>query len=362
MKKLLISFLTGMIALSSCTNNKKENVITLNIDGYSDSTQFYLSIPEKGEKIDSAYLVNNKLEFTTKVTEPTFLSLDAKFENPESHEFVFFWFDNNSIVINAKKGELKFAEITGTKLQEEASLLEKNKKDIYLKIDSLYNMSHSSENSTAIRELQNDLFDKLLIEDTIFIRNHPNSIHSTFLLGFLTERIPKENIISLHDNLSDSIKKTKYAKKVSKSLELGKDFKIGDLAENFELPNLNSEMISLNAYREKFVLLEFWASGCGPCRQENPNLLKNYKKYKNKGFEIFSITVDRNKENWRNAVKKDSMIWTTVGDLKGMDGDVILTYKLKFIPKNYLINPDGIIIAENLRGDQLGDKLEEIFN
>ena len=358
MKKLLIPFIAGIIALSSCSNNKKENVITLNIEGYSDSTVFYLSIPEKGIKIDSAYLINNKLEIKTEVTEPTFLLLDTGFINPESFEFVFFWFDNNSVHIKARKEELKYADITGTILQEEASLLEKNKKPINLEIDSLNNISQENNNSSKIRELHNIL----LTEDTIFIRNHPNSIHSAFLLSFLTERIPKENILSLHDNLSDSIKKTKYAKTVFKSMTLGEDFKIGDIAENFELPNLEGKLVSLNDYRGKYVLMEFWASGCGPCRQENPNLLKNYKRYNGEGFEILSITVDRNKEKWENAVKKDSMIWKTVGDLEGMNGDVVMTYKITYIPKNYLINPDGIIIAENLRGDKLGEKLNEIYN
>lgn len=130
---------------------------------------------------------------------------------------------------------------------------------------------------------------------------------------------------------------------------------------NLKNARIDGNLVGLNNFDNKYILLEFWGSGCGPCRMENPNLLKNYKAYRDKGFEIVSISLDKKRENWENAVKKDSMIWTTVSDLKGYDGDVAITYSIYFIPTNYLIDTNGLIIAKNLRGEKLGEKLKEIF-
>ncbi|MCD4769968.1 MAG: TlpA family protein disulfide reductase, partial [Bacteroidales bacterium] len=120
-------------------------------------------------------------------------------------------------------------------------------------------------------------------------------------------------------------------------------------------------LVGLNNFKDKYILLDFWSSGCGPCRLENPNLLRNYKAYREKGFEIISISLDKNREDWANAVKKDSMIWTTVSDLRGSDGEIPMTYNVYFIPTYYLIDTNGVIIDKFLGRGQLDEKLKVIF-
>lgn len=154
---------------------------------------------------------------------------------------------------------------------------------------------------------------------------------------------------------------TKYGISIKKYLELSRDLKVGDEAIDFLLPDLDGNLVGLSNFKGKYILLDFWGSGCGPCRMENPNLLRNYIAYRNKGFEIISISFDKNSEAWANAVKKDSMIWTTVCDLKGSDGDVIMTYNVYFVPTYFLIDPDGVIIDKFLGTGQLDGKLKEIF-
>jgi peroxiredoxin len=144
-------------------------------------------------------------------------------------------------------------------------------------------------------------------------------------------------------------------------ISLHKDLKKGDVATDFTLTNLKGEKITLSKYRGKYVLLEFWGSGCGPCRQENPNLLINYKKYKSKGFEIIGVSLDKYKDNWKRAVDKDSMIWITISDLEGYSSKVILTYNVKGVPMNFLLDPKGVIIDNNIRGAALGQRLHYIF-
>ncbi len=161
--------------------------------------------------------------------------------------------------------------------------------------------------------------------------------------------------------LSEEVKSTKYGISIKKYLDLSRDLKAGDKAVDFKMPDINGKLVGLSDFQGKYVLLDFWGSGCGPCRLESPNLLRNYKEYRDKGFEIISITFDRDREAWAKAVKKDGMIWTTLCDLKGSDGDVIMTYKVFFMPTYFLINPEGIIIDTWQGTGQLDEKLIEIF-
>ena len=121
--------------------------------------------------------------------------------------------------------------------------------------------------------------------------------------------------------------------------------------------------MSLSDFQGKYVLLDFWASWCGPCRQENPNLVKAYAAYNDKGFEILGVSLDNKdgKEAWVNAIEKDGLTWTQVSDLNSWNNEVARMYGVRAVPQSYLINPEGVIVAENLRGDLLEEKLAEIF-
>jgi len=136
---------------------------------------------------------------------------------------------------------------------------------------------------------------------------------------------------------------------------------IGKVAPEITLPDPEGEMVSLSSLRGNYVLIDFWAAWCKPCRVENPNVVRLYKKYNDQGFEIFGVSLDRNREAWLEAIEKDGLIWYHVSDLKFWQSEVTDIYNIKGIPLTYLIDPEGKIIAKNLRGKNLEDKLEEIF-
>ncbi len=137
---------------------------------------------------------------------------------------------------------------------------------------------------------------------------------------------------------------------------------IGQLAPEINLPNPNGDTIKLSSLRGKFVLIDFWAKWCGPCRKENPNVVRAYHKFKNKGFEIYSVSLDRTKEDWLKAIKEDGLEWTHVSDLKYWNSVAAQDYNITGIPFSLLLDKDGKIIAKNLRGAALDQKLTEVLS
>lgn len=146
-------------------------------------------------------------------------------------------------------------------------------------------------------------------------------------------------------------------------LKLSKDFHPGDTVENFMLTNLKGEKVELDSFSGRYVYLDFWGSWCGPCRAQHPGLAKLYKKYKDKGFEIISVSLDNHKNKWEKAVEKDNMTWINLYDPKGFKGDVALTYKIFSVPISFLIDPHGKVISRYYNGHHdLEKRLKDYFS
>jgi peroxiredoxin len=170
------------------------------------------------------------------------------------------------------------------------------------------------------------------------------------------------------DVLSSSLEKFKkdwpnyhYTKDFAELLEKIKVTAIGQTAPEINLPNPNGELVKLSSLRGKYVLVDFWAKWCGPCRHENPNVVRAYHKFKSKGFEIYSVSLDRTKDDWLKAIKEDGLDWTHVSDLKYWNSVAAKDYNITGIPFSILLDKDGKIIAKNLRGSALDQKLTEVL-
>jgi thiol-disulfide isomerase/thioredoxin len=165
---------------------------------------------------------------------------------------------------------------------------------------------------------------------------------------------------SLATRYKSEMPQSKMANKIFKSLPKGAPV-AGELAPDIKLSNPSGKEISLSSLKGKIVLIDFWASWCGPCRRENPNVVKAYEKYKGKGFTIFSVSLDEDKIKWTQAIQKDQLAWDThVSDLKGWQSSAARLYSVKGIPATFLVGKDGKIVATNLRGESLEAKLEEL--
>ncbi|WP_422356605.1 redoxin domain-containing protein [Roseivirga pacifica] len=194
--------------------------------------------------------------------------------------------------------------------------------------------------------------------------NYESSLVSLLITDFIPNKTDEFLFLdSLSQKLQKELPSSKDVQFFSTQLENFRPaINVGDIAMDITLPNPDGEMMSLSDLRGKYVLLDFWAAWCGPCRRENPNVVNLYNKYKEDGFTVFSVSLDRGKDKWVEAIEKDGLVWPNhVSDLKYFQSEAAIQYKINAIPFALLLDPEGRVIGKNLRGQFLRDKLESIF-
>lgn len=228
-----------------------------------------------------------------------------------------------------------------------------NPKDSLYKEASVYYTQLSTP--VEIAEKQNSI---------AFINAHPQSYASMYLLQQYVEDMSADSSEMLYNKLSDKYKDSRAAKSITAAIKAERMTGIGKDAPEFTQADTAGKPVKLSDFRGKYVLVDFWASWCGPCRAENPNVLKAYQQYHDKGFTVLGVSLDRagDKDKWLNAIHHDHLVWTQVSDLQFWKNEAAVLYGVSAIPQNFLIGPDGKIVAKSLHGDELTAKLEEIFN
>lgn len=329
MKRIILGIIT-LLAISCNEKPKMEFQLSGTTNGFENGTLIFLDYNNK--TLDSTKVENDSFEFNTKLpSSPIKLWL----HNKDFSNYRAFWAENKPMTFDATKADFRNATIKGSEP-------EKLSFSLHQKIDTL-----------PRKERQ-----KMEIE---FVKNNPNSIVSASMLSIYSTTWGKEKTKELYEQFSTENKNSKYGKEITRYIELNKEPKIGEQFVDFESKDKNDELKKLSELKGKAVLLEFWASWCGPCREENPNLVKTYEKFKPKGFEIFAVSLDNNKESWLKAIEKDNLNWEHVSDLKGSRNEASLIYGVNGIPDNFLIAKNGDIIGRNLRGEKLNEKLKEIL-
>lgn len=368
----IFTIVLSVILLFSCKTEKKdqnpvevetssnEYTILGTIKNIPDSTWIYLSKSNK-EK-DSTLIINEKFQYKGNVEAPT--SMFAYTKNPKEGFFQFY-VENQEIKIEATKGDSKNAIISGGKTQKENEILIKRKDSLnkeFDKIQELYRAGKvAKKNRDSLQMHSKKIRNQIQEIEIQFIKEFPDSYVSGQILKIYSTTFEKNKVIELYESLSDRIKTSKNGLAIKQFLSLPETPEIGDKYIDFELPDTKGKTVKLSDIKGKYILIEFWASWCGPCIKENPKLIKAYNKYKNQGFEIIGISLDVNKKNWLKAIEKDRLPWVNISDLKGDRNDAALIYGVNMIPANFMIDQEGIIIAKNLRGSQLENKLKELF-
>jgi thiol-disulfide isomerase/thioredoxin len=377
MKHAHLAILAILFLLTACQNNATDKttvaskdtsfVVHGNITGLDSGYVYLLNYQNTEKGPDSAKLSHGLFTFTGKADSPNYYLLGIKNNGQLEYRSGFFA-ENTSINISGNKDSASNLSVTGGPVEAERKLYMEGRK----KLEDEGNMLSELYDSLQTKKDQKGVDSVVKLFNTLekrskdwvrhFAKDHPASYVSAFEVYQSYSYNPDaKELDTLYNGLSADIRASYFGRKLSRVLETAKKTDIGNIAPDFSQADVKGKTVSLSSLRNKYVLLDFWASWCGPCRAENPSVVRAYKKYHPKGFDILSVSLDDDKDKWMEAIKKDHLAWQHVSDLKGWKNSVAAQYGIQGIPMNFLLDKEGKIIAKGLRGEDLDKKLEEIM-
>lgn len=367
MKKIIV-LLIGLTGLIACQTTQKDGfTITGNIDGLKDSIEIFLikENPENRIKDTLAKCFSKENEFVLsgKIDEPTLLFIKMIDLQQPANLFV----ENSNISVSGKLDSLTSWKYKGSKSQDDIDRFDKIFTPIQQEAQNLqmsfYQLQRSGDSvqlaliQQQYQANQQKQFDAMMV----FAKENPNSFVSPFLAQYIYN-LDYEEFKPIYEAFSNEVKNTSYAKKLKESLDKLEKIQINKTAPNLKGNMPSGEEFSLNDMNAKVILIDFWASWCGPCREVNPQIVEIYNKYHQNGFDILGVSLDDNLGAWKQAIEIDSLPWKQISDLKKWNSELSKSYSISSIPQTFLLDENKKIIAKNLEPIELEAKIKELLN
>ena len=358
--------------LTACQGDSDKLTLSGTALGFEDGTKFYWQkINENNQPVvlDTLVVQGGKVNMDLENVSGAELRLLSE---PVSRKNMIVFNENQSIKVTMYKDSMQASRATGGR--SNALYGEYNNTLLqYAKLKKekgeAYKQARLEQDGVMINILQEENKELLSAERAFkkqFVQDNPNSL---FTMIILSELINKKDITAdeareIVEQTDPEVLNTLIGKTVKESLDAMKNVEIGGVAPTFEAPNPAGEVISLESVKGKVTLIDFWASWCKPCRIENPNLVKAYEAYHDKGFNIIGVSLDQpnGKARWIKAIADDGLPWPQISNLQFWQDPIARMYNVHAIPASFLLDENGVIIAKNLRGPQLEAKLAQLFD
>ena len=374
----LFLFLFGAYAQ---TGTDKPFTLTGNISKVPETIQqVYLMYAMNGERVlDSVLVKNGKYEFSGKLAEPIIARVRAGYPADANGKKPAVNAKKDLAVVFLQPGKISInhtdsfanTSITGSAAHDAYLVLEKQLKphnDKMQQLSSSYSDLYKKKDTAGMKQMEpkfDEVQAEIKKEYLAYFKANPSSPINVYVVSqYAGWDINPEEVDPVYNALPATSKNYPSAKLLSEKIETARKTGVGRYAMDFTQNDTLGKPVSLSSFKGKYVLIDFWASWCGPCRAENPNVVKAFNKYKDKGFHVLGISLDQPnaKDKWIKAIHDDQLTWTHVSDLQYWKNAVAIQYGIQAIPQNFLLDPEGKIIGKNLRGEELQSKLDALFN
>lgn len=366
MKRIMLGAALGLFLFSACnTGGGNSYTIKGDLKNYKDSVLYLAQQEGTIPSFDTLKVTDGKFTFKGTIDQPKF----AQIITPDQRSGFALFLEPGTINVSGDADSMQYGKVvvSGTPNNEDLQKIMKIQEPFMKTMMAMQGqymqakMSGDTATTSGIEHTMDSMQNVITDKMKGFVKDHPKSMVSVLVLQTMGNNLDDSELEQLYTALDTSVQNSQMGESIGTRLAAEKKTAVGQTAPDFTMNDTDGKPVSLSSFRGKYVLIDFWASWCGPCRQENPNVVKAYNEYKDKNFTILGVSLDKTKDDWEKAIKADHLAWNHVSDLQYWDNSAAKLYGVQAIPANFLIDPDGKIIAKDLRGEDLENKLAQVL-
>lgn len=378
MMKNTLLIAIGLLFITACGSKKADEPTTnikevqkvfslsLKVSDIDNSTAYIERIVDNEYAvIDTVAIESSHLTYTMPIEQAEIIYV--KFDGFKKRLKLFAENAEVSVIVASLENINETTEVSNGELNELMTSYYQEKKNFdeeLKKLEDEENEAIANNDTEKVKQINTEydrVYDEMLEFTEDFVKDNSNNVLGPYLTQRHLYPFEADRLAPLINGFSEETQSSVYVTELKKRLTILQNVAVGVPAPNFSQKTPEGKMVSLNTLKGKYLLIDFWASWCPPCRVENPNLVTLYDKYHDKGFDILGVSFDRKQDRWEKAIKDDNLKWTQISDLKGWSNDAGKLYGVRSIPQNVLLDPNGVIIAKNLFGEKLEETIAEVI-